>query len=162
MLSPHDHLLELLDAHWVLHVAWTDPQRQVAAHCTPLYYARLQSSKECALAGPLLVFASDPNTEHGKRFREGALVGASIALECEDFSQIRGASLRLQIHRAAPLGQAWVARARGDYLTRHPLAEPVLRSGKAEFYLCAIRWAKLTDNRRCPAQHPQIEYPPPF
>lgn len=152
-------LLNLLDAHWVIHLAWPDPQVQMPPHCTPLYYARLCPSKECASVPPNLIFFSDPQTLHGQRHREHLAVGASIALETPNLSQIRGATLRGHVRHADALPSLTQKQAREQYLARHPNAEPFLRSKAAHLYLFSIDWAKLTDNQRGFGQHLEFEFP---
>lgn len=158
MTMEHQALLELLDAHWVVHVAWPDPQGRLAPHCTPLYYARLKSRKECAEQAPSLIFFSDPLSEHGQRQRDHIEVGASIGHETADISRIRGASLRAQVKHPDSLSSEIRQCARADYLSRHPQAAPFLDSGKASLYQLVLRWAKLTDNQRGIGKHLELEF----
>lgn len=161
MDADHLALLQLLDAHWVIHIAWPHPESLAAPHCTPLYYARLRPSKECAAHAPALFFYSDPETEHGRRQQERLEVGASVALETEDISRIRGASLRGYVHRIASDDETQVQHAREQYLTRHPHAEPYLASSRAHPYRLDIHWAKLTNNETGLGQHLILTYPSP-
>lgn len=151
----------MLQKHWVLHLAWPDPQGQAPPHCTPLYYALLQPRKECASSAPSLIFFSDPQSEHGQRQRNSQDVGASIALETDEISRIEGATLRGKVHAGTDLPPSLTKQAQHDYLTRHPQAAPFLGSGKACLYLMSPTWAKLTDNRRGFGQHLIIECSPP-
>lgn len=161
MDAEHQALLQLLDAHWVIHLAWPDPQGSAAPHCTPLYYARLRPSKECATQTPALFFYSDPETEHGRRQRDTLEVGASVALETQDISRIRGASLRGTVRRVDPQDSTQTQLARHHYLNRHPHAEPYLASSRAHPYRLQIHWAKLTNNEAGFGQHLILTYPSP-
>lgn len=113
-------------------------------YATPLFYAVAGS------ASPTLVFASRPDSAHGRHLGAGPTrCAAGLYLESDDVSSLRGVQLR---GVAAPVEQ-WPGHAadglREAYLGRHPGAAALLRPGAPErLYGLALTWAKLTDNRR--------------
>jgi uncharacterized protein YhbP (UPF0306 family) len=156
-------LMAVLQERWVLTLATippastaeplADPAAEVNAadesdypYATPLFYA----VAVLPAAGPALVFASRPDSAHGRHLGAGPTRGAAgLYLESEDVSQLRGVQLRGEV---APV-ERWPGdaplRLRAAYLQRHPGAAALLRPGAPErLYGLALTWAKLTDNRR--------------
>lgn len=140
-------LMAVLRERWVLTLATIagpgDGDREPGVpHATPLFYA--------VAAGPRLVFASRPDSGHGRDLGAGPTrVAAGLYLESEDVSGLRGVQLRGEV---APLDR-WPAPAQAElraaYLARHPGAAALLGPGARDrLYGLAICWAKLTDNRR--------------
>jgi uncharacterized protein YhbP (UPF0306 family) len=144
-------LMAVLQERWVLTLA-TMPRLESAApddeaaypYATPLFYA------VALAASPTLVFASRPDTVHGRHLGAGPTrCAAGLYLESEDVSGLHGVQLRGEV---APV-ELWPGAAptglRAAYLERHPGATALLRPGAHErLYGLAVVWAKLTDNRR--------------
>jgi uncharacterized protein len=133
-------LMNVLRERWVLTLA-TLPAGELVPYATPLFYAVAE------LAGPHLVFASDPLSAHGRHLGDGPTgVAAGLYLESDSVAELRGVQLRGEVR---PLGPADGA-LRAAYLERHAGAAAMLsRPGARErLYGLAVAWAKLTDNRR--------------
>ncbi len=115
-------------------------------YATPLFYA----VAEHLTAAPTLVFASRPDSTHGRHLGTGPTrCAAGLYLESEDVSGLRGVQLRGLV----ALVELWPGDApaglRAAYLRRHPGAAGLLQPGARErLYGLALTWAKLTDNRR--------------
>ena len=150
-------LMSVLQERWVLMLATSpqpdpaDPDRHVP-YPTPLFYALAPA--DLAGTGPRLVFASRPESTHGRHLGAGpTAVAAGIYLETEAVGQLRGVQLRGHVLRLPPPTPsdhpaAPPAMYRATYLDRHPTAAAMLQPGAREqLYLLAITWAKLTDNR---------------
>lgn len=144
-------LMAVLQERWVLTLATVPPLESADAedeagypYATPLFYAVARG------ASPTLVFASRPDTTHGRHLGAGPTpCAAGLYLESEDVSGLRGVQLRGLV---APV-ELWPGEAPGGlreaYLERHPGAGALLRPGARErLYGLAVTWAKLTDNRR--------------
>lgn len=132
--------MALLQERWVLTLA-TTTTHEPAPYATPLFYAVAPPAR--AGQGPRLVFASRPDTTHGRHLGDGpTAVAAALYLESHDIAELRGAQLRGEVVATA------AAAPRAVYLERHPGAEPLLRAGARErLYTLTVLWAKLTDNR---------------
>ncbi|MBK7827294.1 pyridoxamine 5'-phosphate oxidase family protein [Nannocystis sp.] len=126
---------------WVLTLATTVPG-EAAPYATPLFYAVVPGEQG---DGPRLIFASRPDTTHGRHLAEGpTTVAAGLYLETESIAELRGVQLRGEV---VPLPPTAVA-ARAAYLERHPGAAALLRPDARErLYALTVTWAKLTDNR---------------
>jgi len=115
-----------------------------APYATPLFYAVAPGP------APALVFASNPDSAHGRHLGAGPTrCAAGLYLESEDVAGLRGVQLRGE----AAVLERWPGdapdRLRAAYLGRHPGAAALLRPGARErLYGLALTWAKLTDNRR--------------
>lgn len=142
-------LMTVLQERWVLTLATVpglEPTEDEAGYpyATPLFYAVAQNTS------PTLVFASRPDTTHGRHLGAGPTrCAAGLYLESEDVSGLRGVQLRGVV---APV-ELWPGDVpdglRAAYLERHPGAAALLRPGARErLYGLAVIWAKLTDNRR--------------
>jgi uncharacterized protein YhbP (UPF0306 family) len=174
-------LMAVLQERWVLTLATISPPRARARptcepsagadtdafpdepdypYATPLFYA----VAERPAAGPALVFASRPDSTHGRHLGAGPTrVGAGLYLESEDVSQLRGVQLRGEI---APV-ELWPGDAplglRAAYLQRHPGAAALLGPNARErLYALALTWAKLTDNRRGFGHKQEWKFAPPI
>jgi len=148
-------LSRFLDEHWVFVLATGGGDQELS--CAALFYASATTGGSTGKVGiPLLVFASDPNSEHGQRIGTGpTAVAASVAAETTNPTAIRGLQLRgraLPLRRLPPNERA---RLRGSYLRRHPIAAPLLLPGRPELlYLMLVTYAKATDNRWGLGVHP--------
>lgn len=129
--------MALLRERWVLTLATIAPGEPL--YTTPLFYAVAPDRH----AGPQLVFASRPESTHGRHLGEGpTAVAAALYLESHDIAELRGVQLRGFVVPTA------TAASLATYLERHPGAEPLLRAGARErLYALTVTWAKLTDNR---------------
>ncbi len=153
MNAPRDvsPLIKVLQERWVLTLA-TSPRpdpAEPAAHVpypTPLFYAVADLPD---LSGPWLVFASKPESTHGRHLGDGpTAVAAAVYLETESVGELRGVQLRGEVVRVTAEAPA-AAGLRAAYLGRHPAAEALLTPGAREqLYALRLTWAKLTDNRR--------------
>jgi uncharacterized protein YhbP (UPF0306 family) len=150
-------LEHLLADHWVLTLATAGPgDVDAELSCAPLFYAFIAGGGAAHPWPPLLVFASHPDSEHGRRVGAGPTpVAAAIAAEARDPRTIRGVQLRgwaLPLRRLLPEHRGRLRRA---YLRRHPVAAPLLMPGRAEqLYLLVVGRAKATDNRWGLGCHP--------
>lgn len=156
-------LMAVLQERWVLTLATVPrpisptgaPSESLSAdaidesdypYATPLFYAVAEHPN----AAPTLVFASRPDSTHGRHLGTGPTrCAAGLYLESEDVSGLRGVQLRGQV----ALIELWPGDApdglRAAYLQRHPGAAALLQPGARErLYGLALTWAKLTDNRR--------------
>ncbi len=129
--------MALLRERWVLTLATIAPGE--APYTTPLFYAVAPDRR----TGPRLVFASRPESTHGRHLGEGpTTVSAALYLESHNIAELRGVQLRGEVMPTATTASL------AAYLERHPGAEPLLRAGARErLYALAVTWAKLTDNR---------------
>ncbi|HEY0132638.1 MAG TPA: hypothetical protein VGB85_01125 [Nannocystis sp.] len=145
-------LMDMLRERWVLTLATSpganavDPEPRIP-YPTPLFYAVAD------LPGPpLLVFASRPDSTHGRHLGDGpTAVAAGLYLESEAVAELRGVQLRGEVVRVAgaPAAAGLIPVLRAAYVGRHPAADALLRPGaRDELYVLAVTWAKLTDNRR--------------
>lgn len=152
-IAPSDDvspLMAVLQERWVLTLA-TAPRLADAdtaeeagyPYATPLFYA-------VARGAPTLVFASRPDTTHGRHLGAGPTpCAAGLYLESEDVSGLRGAQLRGLVAPVELWPEDTATGLREVYLERHPGAAALLRPGARErLYGLAVTWAKLTDNRR--------------
>ncbi len=137
-------LMSVLRERWVLTLATSPPAADgdptpPVPYATPLFYA----VAGLVGGGPRLVFASRPDSAHGRHLGAGpTAVAAALYLESEAVSELRGVQLRGEVVLGAG------AADRAAYLGRHPAAEALLRPGSREqLYVLALTWAKLTDNR---------------
>lgn len=143
-------LMAVLQERWVLTLATLpradEPPEDEAAYpyATPLFYAVAPA------ACPTLVFASRPDTTHGRHLDAGPTrCAAGLYLESEDVSGLRGVQLRGLVAPVERFPEAAPEDLRAAYLERHPGAAALLRPGTRErLYGLAVTWAKLTDNRR--------------
>lgn len=143
-------LMAVLRERWVMTLATLplpDPSDREAKvpYPTPLFYAVLAADLP---SGPQLVFASDPDSTHGRHLGTGpTAVAAGLYLESERVDELRGVQLRGGVVRASVTAAA-TAAARAAYLGRHPTAAGLLGPGaRVQLYVLAVIWAKLTDNR---------------
>lgn len=129
----------LLQERWVLTLATLAATGE--PYATPLFYAVAPPAHPGE--GPRLVFASRPDSAHGRHLGDGpTAVAAGLYLESHDIGELRGVQLRGEVIPTA------AADPRAAYLERHPGAEPLLRPGARErLYALTLVWAKLTDNR---------------
>lgn len=155
LVGPEDvsPLMTVLRERWVLTLA-TSP-RPADTHApadvpypTPLFYA--VADADVAGRGPRLVFASKPDSTHGRHLGEGPTpVAAGLYLETEAVGELRGVQLRGLVSPLERLPADPAAELRAVYLGRHPAAAAALKPGSRErLYVLATTWAKLTDNRR--------------
>jgi uncharacterized protein YhbP (UPF0306 family) len=108
---------------------------------------------------PTLVFAGSPHSAHGQHLGAGpTLVAAAVAWETTEIGALRGVQLRGAVWRHDRLDEADAAQARADYLSRHPVAAPMLSGGAASVYVLRVQWAKLTDNRLGFGVHPVFTF----
>ncbi len=133
--------MAVLHERWVLTLATTAPG-EAAPHATPLFYAVVPGEHG---EGPRLIFASRPDTTHGRHLGEGpTTVAAGLYLESESIGELRGVQIRGEVV-PVPLTSA---TAQAAYLARHPGAAALLRPDARErLYALTVTWAKLTDNR---------------
>lgn len=135
--------MRLLQERWVFALATRDDDDGLP-YATPLFYAA------AALPGspaPVLVFASRPDTRHGRAIGDGpTAVAAAIYLETEVLGEVRGVQLRGEVVVCTGLHADAAASLRAAYLERHPVAAAHLGE-RDRLYALAITWAKLTDNR---------------
>jgi uncharacterized protein YhbP (UPF0306 family) len=132
--------MALLRERWVLTLATTIPG-EPTPYATPLFYAVTPPQRPGE--GPRLLFASRPDSAHGRHLGEGpTTVAAALYLESLAIAELRGVQLRGEVVPTA------AAASLAAYLERHPGAEPLLRPGARErLYAFTVTWAKLTDNR---------------
>ena len=139
--------MRILTERWVFTLALTDPG-DTAPYPTPLFYALIEPNAVGRHAGPLMVFASEASSHHGRLCGAGPCPAAgAVYLESETIGELRGAQLRGAVVRQDLLSEAAIAELRRRYLARHPVAEPVLAGGRHHLYALIVRWAKLTDAR---------------
>ncbi len=148
-------LIRFFAAHWVFILASGGGTRELS--CAPLFYAFAMSGGSIGESGtPLLVFASNPNSEHGQCIGSGPTpVAAAVAAEATEPGAIRGVQLRGSALPLRRLPRNERIRLRGAYLRRHPIAAPLLLPGRQEqLYLLLVTHAKATDNRWGLGVHP--------
>ncbi|PRQ04890.1 hypothetical protein ENSA5_04680 [Enhygromyxa salina] len=154
--DPVSALMRLLTEHWVLTLALAD---QPAPYPTPLFYALAEPDTIGRHAAPLLVFASDPDSHHGRLAGSSpTAAAAALYLETETPGQIRGAQLRGTLVREERFTTAGATKLRARYLARHGVAEPTLAAGRHRLYALIVTWAKLTDNRLGFGVHPTASF----
>lgn len=161
--DPVSALMLVLAERWVMTLAQTDADAPAGTppYPTPLFYALAEPNSLGRHAAPLLLFASSANSHHGRLAGRGpSPASAAVYLESEEVGALRGAQLRGILVREDALAGDVRATARARYLARHPIAEPVLASGRHHLYALQVRWAKLTDNRLGFGVHPVVEFDP--
>ena len=152
--------MQVLRERWVLTLAVADRDAPAGPpYVAPLYFALLEPDSLGRHAGPLLVFASDPDSRHGRLTGAGPTpVAAAVALESEAVGELRGAQLAGRLIRDDRLPEAVAEQLRARYLARHPVAEPVLASGRHRLYALQVTWGKTTDNRLGFGVHPVADF----
>jgi uncharacterized protein YhbP (UPF0306 family) len=130
-----------------------------APYPTPLFFALAEPNSIGRHAAPILSFASDPHSHHGRLAGRGPLqAAAAVYLETEQVGQLRGAQLRGTLIREEGWSAAGAAGVRASYLARHPIAERQLASGRHRLYALIVTWAKLTDNSLGFGVHPIVDF----
>ncbi|MBI4878722.1 MAG: hypothetical protein HY812_03555 [Planctomycetes bacterium] len=142
-------LLEILREHWVLALATRDPEdASREPYSTPLFYALVDEERLPGCGAPVLVFAGKESSAHGRHLGLGPTrASAAVFLETETVGQIRGVQLRGHVVQAAACARRAASAFRAAYLTRHPVAAPLLLLPGETLYAFVISWAKVTDNR---------------
>lgn len=149
--------MRILTERWVFTLALTD--HDAKPYPTPLFYALIEPNAVGRHAGPLMVFASEASSHHGRLCGAGPCPAAgAVYLESETIGELRGAQLRGAVVRQDLLSEAAIAELRRRYLARHPVAEPVLADGRHRLYALIVRWAKLTDARLGFGVHPIADF----
>lgn len=169
-------LMTVLRERWVLTLATSprpaDPHTPAGVpYPTPLFYAVADAG--VAGEGPRLVFASRPDSAHGRHLGEGpTAVAAGLYCESETVGELRGVQLQGEVSPLERLPAPAAAELRAIYLGRHPVAAAHLKPGARDrLYALAVTWAKLTDNRlgfghklewrfAVPADADRFEHPP--
>lgn len=151
--------MRIAGEHWVLTLALRDGAE--APYPTPLFYALIEPQTIGSHAAPLLVFASNPSSHHGRLAGTGPTAAcAAVYLETESVGELRGAQLRGALVRDDRLSKHGAAEIRARYLARHRVAEPMLARGDHRPYALLVTWAKLTDNRLGFGAHPEARFAP--
>jgi uncharacterized protein YhbP (UPF0306 family) len=156
-------LIRVLAERWVMTLAQIDADAPAGSppYPTPLFYALAEPDSLGHHAAPLLLFASSADSHHGRLAGPGpSPASAAVYLESEEIGALRGAQLRGIVVREDRLSDEHRAAARDRYLARHPIATPVLASGRHHIYALQVVWAKLTDNRLGFGVHPVLEFDP--
>jgi hypothetical protein len=165
--------MRVLGERHVMTLALTD-EPAGAPYPTPLFFALIEPDSIGRHRAPILVFASDPLSHHGRLTGRGPIAAAAaVYLETEQVGQLRregpsggGEALR-QLRGAQLRGtllreDAWTATGaaclRARYLDRHPIAEQLLTAGRHRLYALIVTWAKLTDNRLGFGVHPIVDF----
>jgi uncharacterized protein YhbP (UPF0306 family) len=150
--------MRVLAERHVMTLSLTDPAA-AAPYPTPLFFALAEPDSIGRHAAPMLLFASDPNSYHGRLAGLGPTVAAAaVYLETEDAGQLRGAQLRGRLLREERWTASGAAGLRTRYLARHAIAEPLLAGGRHRLYALIVTWAKLTDNRLGFGVHPILDF----
>lgn len=157
-LEPVSALMRVLGERHVMTLALTD-ESAAAPYPTPLFFALAEPDSIGRHAAPILSFASDPNTHHGRLAGRGPIpAAAAVYLETEQVGQLRGAQLRGALIRDDCWTATGAASLRASYLARHAIAEPQLAAGRHRLYALIVTWAKLTDNRLGFGVHPIVDF----
>jgi hypothetical protein len=137
--------MTVLDERWVLALATRADDG--LSYPAPLFYA--VAGPPGPGLGPRLVFASRPDSAHGRHLGDGpTLAAAAVYLESEVIGELRGVQLRGEVVRLDRLPGPAQEPLRAAYLRRHPVAAARLGPEAPErLYGLAVTWAKLTDNR---------------
>jgi uncharacterized protein YhbP (UPF0306 family) len=157
-LAPVSALMRVLGERHVMTLALTDEAAD-APYPTPLFFALAEPDSIGRHVAPILSFASDPQSQHGRLTGRGPTpAAAAVYLETEELGQLRGAQLRGTLIREDRFTPAGAASLRASYLARHAVAAPVLASGRHRLYALIVTWAKLTDNRLGFGEHPVVDF----
>jgi uncharacterized protein YhbP (UPF0306 family) len=153
-------LMRILAERHVMTLALTDQTDAAdAPYPTPLFFALAQPNSIGLHSAPILSFASDPQSHHGRLTGRGPTrAAAAVYLETEAVGQLRGAQLRGTLLREDCWTATGAASLRAGYLARHAVAEPVLAAGRHRLYTLIVTWAKLTDNRLGFGVHPIVDF----
>jgi uncharacterized protein YhbP (UPF0306 family) len=155
-LEPVSALMRVLTERHVMALVLAD---QPAPYPTPLFFALAEPNSIGRHAAPILAFASDPLSHHGRLADRGPTpAAAAVYLETEQVGLLRGAQLRGSLIREDRWTAAGAASLRAGYLARHPIAEPMLAAGRHRLYALIVTWAKLTDNRLGFGVHPIVDF----
>lgn len=150
--------MRVLAERHVMTLALTDTTAD-APYPTPLFFALVEPDAIGRHAGPLLVFASDPCSHHGRLAGLGpTMAAAAVYLETQETGQLRGVQLRGSLVREERWTASGAGQLRARYLARHPVAEPMLADGRHRLYALIVTWAKLTDNRLGFGVHPVVDF----
>jgi uncharacterized protein YhbP (UPF0306 family) len=156
--EPVSALMRVLAERHVMALALTD-EAAAAPYPTPLFFALAQPDSIGRHTAPILSFASDPSSHHGRLAGRGPIpASAAVYLETEELGQLRGAQLRGTLVREESFTTAGAAGLRASYLARHAIAERQLASGRHRLYALIVTWAKLTDNRLGFGVHPVVDF----
>lgn len=150
--------MRVLGERHVMALALTDTAA-AAPYPTPLFFALAEPDSIGRHAAPILLFASDPHSQHGRLAGRGPTqAAAAVYLETEQVGQLRGAQLRGTLLREDGWTAIGAASLRAAYLARHAIAERQLASGRHRLYALIVTWAKLTDNRLGFGVHPIVDF----
>jgi uncharacterized protein YhbP (UPF0306 family) len=157
-LEPVSALMRVLAERHVMTLALTD-RTSDAPYPTPLFFALAKPDSVGRHAAPILSFASDPCSHHGRLAGRGPTqAAAAVYLETEEVGQLRGVQLRGTLVREDGWTASGAASLRASYLARHAIAEPTLAAGRHRLYALIVTWAKLTDNRLGFGVHPIVDF----
>lgn len=125
-----DRVVKFFKRHHVLTVATCVNGEPWCANC---FYVYIEEQNA-------LVFTTDPDTRHGKEFRENTLVAGSVVLETPVIGKIRG--IQFQAVVSEPQGED-LKLARKAYLKRFPVAMLM----ETHLWIAELTFVKMTDNR---------------
>ena len=125
-----DRVVKFFKRHHVLTVATCVNGEPWCANC---FYVYIEEQNA-------LVFTTDPDTRHGKEFRENTLVAGSVVLETPVIGKIRG--IQFQAVVSEPQGED-LKLARKTYLKRFPVAMLM----ETHLWIAELTFIKMTDNR---------------
>ena len=158
VLEPVSALMRLLAERHVMALALVDAAAD-APYPTPLFFALVEPDSIGRHAAPILVFASDPESHHGRLAGLGPTpAAAAVYLETDAPGQLRGAQLRGRLVREERWTATGASGLRARYLARHAIAEPLLAGDRHRLYALIVTWAKLTDNRLGFGVHPIVDF----
>lgn len=125
-----DRVVKFFKKHHVLTVATCVNGEPWCANC---FYVYIEEQNA-------LVFTTDPDTRHGKEFRENTLVAGSVVLETPVIGKIRG--IQFQAVVSEPQGED-LKLARKTYIKRFPVAMLM----ETHLWIAELTFVKMTDNR---------------
>lgn len=125
-----DRVVKFFKRHHVLTVATCVNGEPWCANC---FYVYIEEQNA-------LVFTTDPDTRHGKEFRENTLVAGSVVLETPVIGKIRG--IQFQAVVSEPQGED-LKLARKTYIKRFPVAMLM----ETHLWIAELTFVKMTDNR---------------
>jgi len=123
-------IIRFFRKHHVLTLATSTGNEPWCANCFYVYLPERNA----------IVFTTDPETRHGKEFRQNSRVAGSVVLETRIIGKIRG--IQFQAIVSEPDGDV-LDEARRAYLKRFPVAMLM----ETHLWICDLIYIKMTDNR---------------
>ena len=122
-------ILDFILEHHVFSLATSKKNKPYSASCYYVY-DRIENA---------LIFSSDEKTKHAQQFIENHTVSATIAIETDDFTKIKGLQL---LGEVSLIESNKLKRSTELYLDRFPFAKEL----PINLWILKLTYIKMTDN----------------